>query len=430
MRHCRGDAGVPAARRLTNRKVARSARCWGRPDSLDIVLMVGLTGGIGAGKSSVTSRLASLGAVVIDADRIAHEVVEPGTDGLAEIVATFGRGVLREDGSLNRPVLGEVVFGDEAARRRLEEIIHPRVRARTTQLTAAAAADAVVVNDVPLLVEAGLAATYHLVVVVSAATQTRIERLRRSRGMAEEQAHQRIQAQASDEQRRQAADVVLENDGDFAALYAAVDGLWRDRLVPYERNVRQHRPAWPGPRVILAGPDPDWSVQFTRLAARIRHAIGGDAPVEHIGLTAVPGLPAEDVIDIQVGVASLAEADTFADRLTAAGFPRALSADWDSSGIVGQGGAQETERRYGGADPGRPVNLYLRVTGSPVWRSALLVRDHLRSDGRERAGFAALQQALAEETPDRDAYAEGLRPWLATEYPRAEQWATATGWHA
>ena len=145
--------------------------------------MVGLTGGIGAGKSAVAPRLAERGAVIIDADRLAREVVAAGTDGLAEVVAAFGAGVLGPDGELDRPALGRRVFGDDAARRRLEAIIHPRVRARTAELGHAAPADAIVVNDVPLLVEAGLAPTYHLVVVVLAAERTRIRRLAETRGM-------------------------------------------------------------------------------------------------------------------------------------------------------------------------------------------------------------------------------------------------------
>lgn len=141
------------------------------------VLKVGLTGGIGSGKSAVSSRLAALGAVIVDADRIAREVVAPGSEGLAEIVAAFSDRVLDADGALDRAALGAVVFGDEDARRRLEAITHPRVRARTAALVAAAPPDAVVVNDVPLLVEVGLAPTYHLVLVVQAAVTTRLERL-------------------------------------------------------------------------------------------------------------------------------------------------------------------------------------------------------------------------------------------------------------
>lgn len=198
----------------------------------DPMLMVGLTGGIGAGKSAVARRLAELGAVVIDADKLAREVVEPGTDGLAKIRKAFGRDVLAADGSLDRPALAGRVFGDEAARRRLEGIVHPRVRARTAELVAEAPPDAVVVNDVPLLVEADLVGGFDLVVVVEASELVRIERLVRDRGMTREQAAERIAAQASEVRRRAVADVVLDNNDDLAALHRQVDELWRERLVP------------------------------------------------------------------------------------------------------------------------------------------------------------------------------------------------------
>jgi dephospho-CoA kinase len=196
------------------------------------VLMVGLTGGIGSGKSEVARRLAELGAVVIDSDRLAREVVEPGTEGLAEVVAAFGPEVLGPDGALDRPALGRRVFADEAARHRLEAIIHPRVRARSAELIAAAPADAVIVNDIPLLVESGIGAGFDLVVVVAASESSRLGRLARYRGMPAEEARSRMAAQATDEQRRAAADVVLENDGSLEELRAAVDRLWYDRLAP------------------------------------------------------------------------------------------------------------------------------------------------------------------------------------------------------
>ena len=196
------------------------------------MLMVGLTGGIGAGKSVVARRLAELGATVIDSDRLAREVVEPGTDGLREVVEEFGPEVLGPDGALDRPALGRRVFGDEAARRRLEAIIHPRVRARSAELIAAAPADAVVVNDVPLLVESGIGAGFDLGVVVLASEQTRLRRLAGARDMTAEQARARMAAQATDEQRRAAADVVLDNDGSRDDLLAAVDRLWHERLRP------------------------------------------------------------------------------------------------------------------------------------------------------------------------------------------------------
>jgi dephospho-CoA kinase len=192
--------------------------------------MVGLTGGIGAGKSAVAERLAAHGAVVIDSDRLAREAVAPGTDGLAEVVVEFGPEVLASDGSLDRARLASLVFGDDAARRRLEGIIHPRVRERTAELIAAAPPDSVVVNDVPLLVEAGLAKAYELVIVVLADEKTRIERLVHDRGMTPDEATARIRAQATDEQRRAVADVVIVNDGTIEDLHQKVDEVWLERF--------------------------------------------------------------------------------------------------------------------------------------------------------------------------------------------------------
>lgn len=400
--------------------------------------MVGLTGGIGAGKSVVAARLAARGAVIIDSDRLARDVVAAGTDGLREVVATFGERVLDADRSLDRAALGAVVFNDDAARRRLEAIIHPRVRARAAELVAAAAPDAIVVNDVPLLVEVGLAPTYHLVIVVEAAQATRVVRLIGDRGMTEEEAYTRIRAQADDPVRRAAADVVLRNEGAVADLYAAVDVLWDERLVPYEHNVRERRPAARDPRVIPGDHDPDWPTQFRRLAARIRHALGPThARIDHIGSTAVPGLPATDVIDIQLAVSSLDEADGLADRLALAGFPRYTGEWWDverplgaDEGPAGAGGraGRWEERLHGSADPGRPVHLHVRVLDSPGFRHALLMRDHLRADAEQRAAYLALKRRLAATAPDVAASAEAKDPWFDEEHRRAEAWAAATGW--
>jgi len=218
---------VAAARGRVGVRPARRARCIVR-----IVLMVGLTGGIGSGKSAVARLLADHGAVVIDADRLAREVVAPGTDGLAEVVAAFGDGVLGPDGGLDRPALGRLVFGDPAARERLEKIIHPRVRARTAELAAAAPPGAVVVNDVPLLVEAGLAGGYRLVIVVQADRELRMRRLADDRGMSREEAASRIAAQATDERRRAVADVLIVNDGTLDDLAARVDEVWHGTLLP------------------------------------------------------------------------------------------------------------------------------------------------------------------------------------------------------
>jgi len=176
------------------------------------VLRVGLTGGIGAGKSTVAARLAEHGAVVIDSDKIAREVVAAGTEGLAKVVAAFGSGLLTADGELDRPALAKIVFDDEQARNTLNGIVHPLVRDRSADLVARAAPDAIVVHDIPLLVENGLGPAFHLVLVVHAPAEVRVRRLI-ERGMAEGDVRARIASQASDRQHRAAADVWLDNGG-------------------------------------------------------------------------------------------------------------------------------------------------------------------------------------------------------------------------
>ena len=195
------------------------------------MLRIGLTGGIGSGKSTVAALLADRGARVVDADRIAREVVGPGTPGLAAVVEEFGSGVLTPDGALDRPALAALVFGDSAARARLDAVVHPLVRARAAELVAEVPADAVVVQDVPLLVETGQAGAYDLVLVVETDVETRVARLV-DRGLSADDARARIASQATDEQRRAVADVVLRNDGDRTALAAQVDRFWTERVVP------------------------------------------------------------------------------------------------------------------------------------------------------------------------------------------------------
>ncbi|MBB4915751.1 dephospho-CoA kinase [Streptosporangium saharense] len=192
------------------------------------MLKVGLTGGIGSGKSEVSRRLAARGAVVIDADRIAREVVEPGTEGLERIVALFGPEILREDGSLDRGKLGSIVFADSEKLASLNAIVHPLVAARVAELQSQADEDAIVVYDVPLLVENNLAPMYDVVIVVDAADETRVGRLVRLRGMTEADVRTRLAAQASREERLRAADIVVPNEGPLEELEGRVDALWAD----------------------------------------------------------------------------------------------------------------------------------------------------------------------------------------------------------
>ncbi|MCL9794685.1 dephospho-CoA kinase [Frankia sp. AgKG'84/4] len=188
---------------------------------------MGLTGGIGSGKSAVSARLEGRGATVIDADRIAREVVAPGTPGLAAVLAAFGPAVAAPDGSLDRPALGRVVFADPAARARLEAIVHPLIRARTQQRIAGLDPDGIAVHDIPLLVETGAAGSYDLVLVVEAPRELRLERLA-GRGLPRDEALARMSSQASDEQRRAVADVVIDNGGDLADLDTRVAEVWRE----------------------------------------------------------------------------------------------------------------------------------------------------------------------------------------------------------
>ncbi|MFB8780997.1 dephospho-CoA kinase [Streptomyces albogriseolus] len=202
------------------------------------MLTVGLTGGIGAGKSEVSRLLVRHGAVLIDADRIAREVVEPGTPGLAAVVKAFGEEILAEDGSLDRPRLGALVFSDAEKLATLNSIVHPLVGARSRELEEAAPEDAVVVHDVPLLTENGLAPLYDVVIVVDASPGTQLDRLVRLRGMSEEDARARMAAQATREQRRAVADIVVDNDVPLDALERRVEEVWADLV----RRARDPRP--------------------------------------------------------------------------------------------------------------------------------------------------------------------------------------------
>jgi dephospho-CoA kinase len=192
------------------------------------MLRVGLTGGIGAGKGEVARRLATYGALVIDADQVAREVVAPGTPGLDEVVAAFGTGVLRPDGSLDRALLGEIVFSDTALRSRLNAIVHPLVGERMREIEETAGDQAVVVHEIPLLAESGLAGAFDVVVVVDAPPAVQVERLVSIRGMTRSHALARMSAQATREERLAVATVVVDNSGSLEDLDDRVAALWAE----------------------------------------------------------------------------------------------------------------------------------------------------------------------------------------------------------
>ncbi len=397
------------------------------------MITIAVTGGIGAGKSTVSAELRQRGAVVVDSDQLAREVVAPGTAGLAAIAEEFGPAMIGSDGALDRAALATVVFSDRAARNRLESITHPLVRARFAELRGAAPEDAVVVNDIPLLTSLSVAASFHLVVGVVADPEVRVRRLA-GRGLSESDARARMATQLTDEQRAALCDVTLHNHGDVGELARAVDELWTRRLLPFEANTRLRRPALrSGPQ--LVPPNPRWPVDGGRLAARVSAAAGG-LRVDHIGSTAIPGMPAKDVIDLQLTVPDLEAADRLASPLAAAGFPRQSSVDRDVPHPGNPEPADDNPSRWRktlhvNADPGQKLNLHLRVRDSPNWRWALLFRDWLAADPAEFAGYLAVkEQAATRHSSDgtTDGYAIAKEPWIDGAYRRGMHWARRTGW--
>lgn len=292
------------------------------------MLRIGLTGGIGSGKSTASARLSALGASLLDADRIARGVVAPGTPGLQRVLDRFGTGVLGADGALDRSALGRVVFSDPGARSDLEAITHPLVRERTDALMRDLPPGAVVVHDVPLLVELGYAPRYHLVVVVAAAREIRLARLEAARGMSQADALARMESQATDEARHAVADVWLDNDGDVPHLLDQVDRLWGERLTPYRDNLVAGR------AVPTAGTAPLSHDEVTRLLGRLRWALGeayrhGQRPEQDDDTPALH-VEVEDPDDPAV--------------------PQGMN----EAGMAATG-----RRRYAGCDPARPVLVRL-----------------------------------------------------------------------
>lgn len=404
------------------------------------MLTIGLTGGIAAGKSVVSRRFRERGALVIDADQLARAVVEPGSSGLAEVVRTFGTGVLLPGGGLDRPALGALIFGNADARTALNAIIHPLVRAAATQLTAAAQRGAIVVQDIPLLVETGQGASFHLVVVVHAPEEERIRRLMADRRMAKEDAAARIRAQATDSERCVAADVIVDNSGGVDAALRQVDELWERRLEPFARNLQAELPASRSGPAVLVPADPRWPAQAGRLAARIRSAAPDDiVAVDHIGSTAVPGLDARDVLDLQIRVRTLADADTIAPELARCGFPR-LPGQWqDQPKAFDPDPTHWQKRLHGAADPGRAATVHVRADGSPGARYALAFRAWLRAEPAAREAYLVEKRRMASvHAAGNQAFDEGRagydldkEAWLAdVAEPGLLAWIHGSGWKA
>ena len=401
------------------------------------MLRIGLTGGIGAGKSTVSARFSELGAVVVDGDVIAREVVEPGTPGLAALVEAFGDGILLPDGALNRPALAAIAFSDDEKRKTLNGIVHPLVGQRRSELIGNAAADAVIVEDIPLLVESQMAPMFPLVVIVHADAELRVRRLIEYRNFSEDDARARIAAQASEEQRREVADVWLDNSAGADELVAKAQTLWDQRIRPFADNIEAGRPARAQPRLVPA--DAQWPAQAQRILARLRTTFGHRASrVDHVGSTAIPGLDAKDVIDVQVTVASLDVADELADALLAAGYVR-MPVNEDVAKSDGRSTVAEfdhvdddalwAKRLFCSADPGRPTNIHVRVAGWPGQQFALLFVDWVRANPAVQAEYLDVKRGVASQGhATTGEYAEAKEPWFLDAYRRAWEWADSTGW--
>lgn len=402
------------------------------------MLRIGLTGGIGAGKSLLSSTFSQCGGIVVDGDVLAREVVQPGTEGLSSLVDAFGEDILLPDGALDRPALAAKAFRDDEARGVLNGIVHPLVARRRAEILAAVAEDAVVVEDIPLLVESRMAPLFPLVVVVHADVELRVRRLVEQRGMVEADARARIAAQASDEERRAVADVWLDNSSAPEVLVQRARDVWDQRILPFAHNLSQRQAA----RVLarLVATDPTWPDQTKRIVNRLQTACGHRAlRVDHIGSTAVPGFDAKDVIDIQITVESLAVADELAEPLLSAGYPcvEYITGDvvkYDARSTVGRYDHSSDpslwyKRIHASADPGRPTNVHIRVAGWPNQQFALLFVDWLAANADVRADYLAIKRS-ADRLGDGDMrrYADAKEPWLLDAYRLAWEWADATGW--
>ncbi|MGI9123217.1 MAG: dephospho-CoA kinase, partial [Mycobacterium sp.] len=266
-----------------------------------------------------------------------------------------------------------------------------------------------------LLVESRMAPLFPLVVVVNADPEVRVARLIEYRGFSEEDARARIAAQATEEQRRAVADVWLDNTGSEGRLVEQARDLWYQRIVPFAHNITARTPAQDPTAVVPA--DPGWTDQATRIIARLNTACGHRAVrIDHTGSTAVAGLDARDIIDIQITVASLDIADELADALLQAGYPRVEVITADAS----LGGSEQLwhKRFHASADPGRPTHVHIRMDGQPNQRFALLFVDWLNANPAAKAEYQDFKRTGTGSAAG----------WFVAAYPRARAWAEGAGW--
>ncbi|MDN5587693.1 MAG: dephospho-CoA kinase [Brevibacterium sp.] len=375
------------------------------------MLKIGLTGGIGAGKSTVSEILAAHGAVIIDADKIAREVVAPGEPLLAALAQRFGEDVIAEDGGLDRAELAAAAFVDEDSTAALNALMHPAIRDRTLEYFTKHSDAEVVVHDVALLVENAMTPAYHLNLLVDVPAELRLERLMNARGMARDDAEARIARQAGDAERYAACDVIIDNAGSVGRTQERVARLLEDRILPFAANLEAHRQAERGPAELVDPAGENWPMQAQRIIAKLHHGLGNRFTIDHIGSTAIPGLAAKDVIDLQLLVPDLDDARALAPRLAQLGYPGQASED-----NLGEG-RLESKRFHANTDPGRAVNLHIRTEGSV---GAVFAREFvqlLRRDDAEREKYAQLKRTLANDHAgdgQSNGYAEAKEPYFLT----------------
>ncbi|MCQ9366847.1 dephospho-CoA kinase [Brevibacterium sp. 91QC2O2] len=378
------------------------------------MLRIGLTGGIGAGKTTVAQLFRERGVPVVDADRVAREVVEPGMPALAALAHEFGPAVLDADGGLNRAELASRAFADQAHTDALNAIMHPAIAARSRELFASYERSSIVVHDVPLLVENDLAPDYQLSVLVDVPADIRLERLVAGRGLDPADAQARIARQADDETRRAVCDIHLDNAGDLSRVTDAFGKIFDLRLSPFAENLRLGLAAARGPVELRPR---SWPAETARTVARIRRATArlGLSGIEPSGPGAVADLPALDLMEFHLRVDRPAD-PRLEVALEQAGFvpaPGDWSDDWEDGTPV------EALRRFASADPGRPTVLYVGEPGSRAFDFAVWLRELLRSDAAERASFAGQLAEIADEHAGADdwgGFVEDCAPLILPAY--------------
>lgn len=375
------------------------------------MLKIGLTGGIGAGKSTVSEILAAHGAAIIDADKIAREVVAPGEPLLDDLAKRFGEDVIGGDGGLDRAALAAAAFADEDSTAALNALMHPAIRNRTIEHFARHSDAEVVVHDVPLLVENAMTPAYHLNLLVDVPAELRLERLMNARGMAREDAESRIARQASDEDRYAVCDVIIDNADSVSATQDRVAELVNDRILPFAANLAAQQRAQRGPAELVEPGGQDWQQQAQLIIAKLHHRIGDHLRIDHIGSTAVPDLPAKDVLDLQLLVPDLDTARELSEHLANLGYP-----GHDAADNLGEGQLEE-KQFHANTDPGRAVNLHVRRTDSVGAVFAREFVELLRTDAFERDRYAHLKRTLVRDhadDADSHGYADAKEPYFLT----------------